>query len=202
MLIERVKEFISRTSLQRILIPGFKDQKEFAELFYEVFKRSPQCSGCSSTVSQELSALEAYANGKPLPIIYNGTMKLLKDQIVWDKVSKAHYSSVSSGMSENILWNVLAYNPEESFKMDGLPENWKEIAAAKREEIDARALVNGAEVVAKTTEAAKVEEPVNTTVIEGNNVVVNDVPVVEKPVSPPSKTIREGKNPNKKSDKK
>lgn len=178
MLTERVKEFISRTNLRRILIPGSKDQKEFSELFYEVFERYPQCSGCSSTVSQELAALEAFGNGKQLPIIYNGTMKLLKDQIVWDKVSKAHYSSVSSGMSEDILWNVLAYNPEESVKMTGLPDGWEAKAAELRKELDGKALVNNPELQAKETE---VKEPINpASVIEGDNVVVNDNPVAEQ----------------------
>jgi len=179
---EKALKFIALNNENHILLVA-PVKTQFIELFTLIFGKKPSCASCGDKVAKEYAELVEFAKGTHSIYKYSmSAYKLKNHKSIFDPVTNRYYIYKSPLWSDEIALNILSNQPQQAFRFI-LPADHEERLQAY---LDARALVNSAEVVAKVEEVAGTE---NTTAIEGDNVVVNEeiveskeVDVEEKPV--------------------
>ena len=163
---EKAIEFIALNNENHILLVA-PVKAQFIELFTSIFGKPPTCASCGDKVAKEYAELVDFARGTHSIHKYSmSAYKLKNHKSIFDPVTNRYYIYKSPLWTDEIALNILSTHPQLEFRFV-LPNDHAERLQAY---LDARALVNGAEVVAKV----EMLEPVTTTVIEGDNVVVND----------------------------
>ena len=163
---QKAIEFVALNNENHILLVA-ESKKQFIEIYAAVFGKAPSCSSCSDKVVKEYAELVDFARGTHSIHKYSmSAYKLKNHKSIFDPVTNRYYIYKSPLWTDEIALNILSTHPQLEFRFV-LPSDHAERLQAY---LDARALVNSAEVVAKV----EAQEPVTTTVIEGDNVVVND----------------------------
>ena len=163
---QKAIEFVALNNENHILLVA-ESKKQFIQIYASVFGKAPSCSSCSDKVVKEYAELVDFARGTHSIHKYSmSAYKLKNHKSIFDPVTNRYYIYKSPLWTDEIALNILSTHPQLEFRFV-LPNDHAERLQAY---LDARALVNSAEVVAKV----ETPDPVNTTAIEGDNVVVND----------------------------
>lgn len=173
----KVEQFLQEVSLPAIVHNLNNGQSKFINIYREVFNDTPKCAGCTDEIQKEVNRLIDFTKGI-IQSRKNMAIQLKKDALVFDPITNAHYNNRSSGLNEDILWNVLSTTPEMSKFIDGLPEGWQDMAKAHGEKVKAARAKHQKkdnkkvmdEMIAATE--AKITEPVIVTVVPDENVPV------------------------------